>query len=137
VETAKAKLDQLAEAGKKLRAADAAEAAAAADALVRSEEHVAQAHYDGRDMAFLQSVARRFAEKARERATLLTATRDGEHLFALAAGEGFPVDVPALGKEIAALLAGKGGGSGRVFQGKAADLSGRERALTRLREVTR
>ena len=137
VETAKAKLDQLAEAGKKLRAADSAEAAAAADALVRSEERVVQAHYEGRDMAFLQSVARRFAEKARERATLLTATRDGEHFFALAAGEGFPVDVPALGKEIAALLAGKGGGSGRVFQGKAADLSGRERALTRLREVTR
>ena len=41
-------------------------------------------------------------------------------------------DAQALGREVAQLLGGKGGGSGRVFQGKAADLSGRAHALERL-----
>ena len=62
----------------------------------------------------------------------MTATKDGAHVFALGAGEGFG-DAQVLGREIASLLGGKGGGSGRVFQGKAADLSGRARALERLK----
>jgi ribosomal protein S12 methylthiotransferase accessory factor YcaO len=37
--------------------------------------------------------------------------------------------------EIAALLDGRGGGSGRVFQGKAARLDARAAAVARLREV--
>ena len=134
-DAAKAKLEQLAEAGRKLRAAEEAEAAAAAEALVRREGPVVEAHYDDRDMAFLQGVARRFSTRAGAKAALLTASRDGQHVFAVATGEGFPGDVPALGREIAAVLSGKGGGSGRVFQGKASGLEGREQALGLLREA--
>ncbi len=97
----------------------------------RGKERVARAHWEGRDLAFVQAVARRFAERAGARAALLTATRDGRHVFALAAGEGFG-DAQALGREVAALLGGKGGGSGRVFQGKAAGLDGVGRAVARL-----
>ena len=85
-------------------------------------------HRDGRDMAFVQTVARRFAERAGARAALVTATAGTQHVFALGAGEGFG-DVQALGREVAALLGGKGGGSGRVFQGKAAGLEGADRAV--------
>ena len=89
-------------------------------------------------MAFVQTVARQFAEKAGPRAALLTAARDGQHVFALGMGDGFgdSEDAQALGREIASLLEGKGGGSGRVFQGKAPGLSGVDRALARLNEAT-
>jgi alanyl-tRNA synthetase len=129
VEAVRAKLGQLTETQKRLRTAEEAEAAAAADALAAREGRVVEAHYEGRDMAFLRGVARRFSETAEAKGALLTASRDGEHVFAVAAGEGFAGDVAALGREIAKLLGGTGGGSGRVFQGKAADLAGRQRAL--------
>jgi alanyl-tRNA synthetase len=135
LDAAKVRLDQLAEAQKALRRAEEALAEAAADALLRSAGRVAGAHYDRRDMAFVQTVARRFSERAGARAALLTATKGGQHVFALGTGEGFG-DAQTLGREIAELLGGKGGGSGRVFQGKAADLAGVENALARLARET-
>ncbi len=135
LDAAKAKLEQLSDAQKALRRAEDALAEAATEALLASGGRVAQAHFEGRDMAFVQTVARRFGEKAGSRAALVTATKDGAHVFALGAGEGFG-DAQALGREVAALLGGKGGGSGRVFQGKAADLAGLGRALARLAEAS-
>ena len=132
VDAAKAKLAQLAEAERALRRAEEALAEAAAAALLGADAPVAETHVEGRDMPFVQTVARRFAERAGVRAAFVTAAKDGASFFALACGEGFG-DAQALGREIAALLGGKGGGSGRVFQGKAPDLSGRESALARLR----
>ncbi len=41
----------------------------------------------------------------------------------------------AAGREVAILLAGRGGGGGRVFQGKAGDLGGREGAVARMRDL--
>ena len=131
VDAARAKLGQLSEAQKALRRAGESLAEAAADALLAGGARVARAHWEGRDMAFVQAVARRFAERAGARAALVTATAGGQHVFALGAGEGFG-DAQALGREIAALLGGKGGGSGRVFQGKVAGLEGADRALARL-----
>ncbi len=131
LDAAQAKLDQLESARKALRRADEAFAEAAVEALLSGEGRVARAHWEGRDMAFVQAVARRFTERAGARAVLLTATAGGQHVFALGAGEGFG-DAQALGREVAALLGGKGGGSGRVFQGKAADLGGVESAVARL-----
>ena len=131
VDAAKAKLEQLADAQRALRRAEEALADAAVAALLAAGTRVADAHVDGRDMPFVQSVARRFAEKAGARAALITATKDGAHVFALGVGEGFG-DAQALGREVAVLFGGKGGGSGRVFQGKAPDLAGRAKALERL-----
>jgi Ser-tRNA(Ala) deacylase AlaX len=132
-EAAKAKLDQLAEAQRALRRADEELATAAAEAALASGSRVVRAHFDGRDMAFVQAVARRFSEKAGPRAALLTASRDGRHVFALGLGDGFG-DAQALGREMASLFGGKGGGAGRVFQGKAPDLLAADRALARLIE---
>ena len=131
LDAAKTRLEQLSEVQKKLRRAEDSLAEAAAEALLGAEARVVHAHREGRDMAFVQTVARRFAEKAGARAALVTATAGGQHVFALGAGEAFG-DVQSLGREIAALLGGKGGGSGRVFQGKAAGLDGVPRALAHL-----
>ncbi|MGZ6989292.1 MAG: hypothetical protein ACXVH0_10055, partial [Thermoanaerobaculia bacterium] len=132
---AKARLDQLSAAQRALRRAEEELAAAAAEAALASSARVVRAHFDGRDMAFVQTVARHFAEKAGPRAAFLTATREGQHVFALGAGEGFG-DAQALGREIASILGGRGGGAGRVFQGKAPGLLAADRALARLNERT-
>jgi alanyl-tRNA synthetase len=131
---AKGKLDQLADAQRALRRAEEELAAAAAEAALASTARVVRAHFEGRDMAFVQAVARRFSEKAGPRAAFLTATRDGQHVFALGVGVGFG-DAQALGREIASLLGGKGGGAGRVFQGKAPGLLSADRAVARLNET--
>jgi Ser-tRNA(Ala) deacylase AlaX len=130
---AKAKLEQLTEAQRALRRAEEDLAAASAEAALASNALVVRAHFDGRGMAFVQAVARRFSEKAGPRAAFLTATHDGQHVFALGVGVGFG-DAQALGREIASLLGGKGGGAGRVFQGKAPGLLSADRALARLNE---
>ena len=133
-DAAGAKLDQLQAAQRMLRRAEEELAAAAAKAALGSGLRVVHEHFEGRDMAFVQAVARQFAGSAGPRVALLTAARDGQHVFALGVGDGFggAGDVQALGREIAALLEGKGGGSGRVFQGKAPGLTGVGRALARL-----
>jgi alanyl-tRNA synthetase len=128
LDVANAKLDQLSETQRALRRTEEELTVAAAGAALAAKERVVHAHFEGRDMAFVQTVARQFAEKAGARAALFTATRDGQHVFALGAGEGFG-DAQALGREVAALFEGKGGGSGRVFQGKAPGLSRVDRAL--------
>jgi alanyl-tRNA synthetase len=131
VEAVEAKLAQLAATQRALRHAEEALAEAVAGALLASDARVARAHFEGRDRPFVQAVARRFAEAAPGRAALVTATSEGRHVFALGAGEGFG-DVRALGREIAAILGAKGGGAGKVFQGKAASLDGLPAALARL-----
>lgn len=136
-DAASAKLDQLQAAQRMLRRAEEELAAAAAKAALASGLRVVHEHFEGRDMAFVQTVARQFAGSAGPRVALLTAAREGHHVFALGAGKGFggAGDAQALGREIASLLEGKGGGSGRVFQGKAPGLTGVDRALARLNSV--
>jgi hypothetical protein len=67
---------------------------------------------------------------------LLATAASGEGAaFVLAAQEGMAVDLKPLGARAAAALAGRGGGSGRVFQGKAGDLAGRARLVAELRAL--
>jgi len=79
-------------------------------------------HFENKDAAFLQRVARQLLEAATDRVVFLTAEKYGTAFFSLAAGNTCSADVPRLGREVAATLSGKGGGSGRQFQGKFTDL---------------
>jgi Ser-tRNA(Ala) deacylase AlaX len=105
----------------------------AAAALAGQPGDLVERHFEGKDAAFLQRTARLLAAQAPAKAAFLTATRDGQHTFVLAAGDASPLDVPARGRDMAALLSARGGGSGRLFQGKAGSLDGRAQALERLR----
>jgi alanyl-tRNA synthetase len=93
-----------------------------------------EAHFDGRDMAFLQKLARGILAADPAKAAFLTSEPGGQGIFLLSAGEGSTLDVPAAGKAVAAILGAKGGGSGKAFQGKAPGLTARAEALARLRE---
>ncbi len=127
-----AKLEQLKDMERALRALEEELATASAEALAVGLGGVLAAHWPRRDLPFLQSVARETGRLAPDRVVFLTAG-EGEHgAFLVAAGERSPLDVPAAGRRVAELLGGRGGGSGRVFQGKATRLSLRQEAVALL-----
>jgi alanyl-tRNA synthetase len=104
-----------------------------ATALATRSEAVVEAHWEDRDMAFLQRVARMLVEAAPEMCGLLTATDDGDLLFVVAAGEKSAIDPGETGPRVAEALGGRGGGRGSIFQGKAGSFKDRDRALEILR----
>jgi alanyl-tRNA synthetase len=124
-----AKLEQAKDAERSLRDLEEELAAVSADALAAQSARVLTAHWPGRTLPFLQRVAREAARTAPERVVFLTAGEGEEGAFVLAAGEHATLDVATAGRRVADLLGGRGGGSGRIFQGKASRLSGREEAL--------
>jgi alanyl-tRNA synthetase len=105
----------------------------AAAALVAGPGHVLAAHWPGRDLTFLQGVAREVARLDPERVVLLTCGEGEEGAFVIGAGELGDADLKAIGPRVAELLGGRGGGSKGIFQGKATRLSGRESAADLLR----
>jgi alanyl-tRNA synthetase len=128
------KLDQLLAADRRVRKLEEELAEHQAAALAARPEAMVEAHLEGRDMGFLQKLAKQVLAAAPAKAVFLTAEAGGQGLFLLVAGEASSLDVPSLGKAVAALLGAKGGGSGKGFQGKAPSLAARAEALARLRE---
>jgi Ser-tRNA(Ala) deacylase AlaX len=128
-----ARLEQLRDQDKRIRLLEDELAEAMAATLASHPEALVEHHFEAKDAAFLQRAARALVARAPGKAAFLTATLGGQSCFLLAAGEASTLDVMALGKEIAVLLSARGGGSGRLFQGKAGSLAGRDQALARLR----
>jgi misacylated tRNA(Ala) deacylase len=127
-----AKLDQLKDAQHLARGLEEDLAATAALAMVAASGRILSAHWPRRDLPFLQRVAREVARLAPDRVVVLTAGEGDQGAFLVGAGEQATIDVPAAGRRVAEILGGRGGGSGRVFQGKAKDLSRRVEAVTLL-----
>ncbi len=132
VAAVQARLGPLKEAQRTVKGGQEELALAAGQALAASGDLIASAHWEGRDLSFLQRVAREFARLAPERVILLTSGAGEEGTFVLCAGERAAIDIPAAGRRAAEILGGKGGGSGRMFQGKASALSRRPEALASL-----
>jgi len=128
------KLDQLQAAERRGRKLEEELAELQGAALAARPEALVEAHFEGRDMAFLQKLARQVLAADPAKAVFLTSDLGGQGLFLLSGGEASALDVPALGKAVAVLLGAKGGGSGKSFQGKAPGLAARAEALARLRE---
>ncbi len=98
--------------------------------LLRQPGPWVTAHYDEVDMAFLQRLSRGFLGAAEGRCLFLTASPgDGDHAFLLAQGEGSDIDLEAVGRRVAELLGGRGGGRQPMFQGKAPSLRRRDEAV--------
>jgi alanyl-tRNA synthetase len=75
-------------------------------------------HFEDKDAAFLQKAMRGLLESGGSGLVFLTAEKEGLGFFSLAAGADCQADVSKLGREVASILEGKGGGSGKQFQGK-------------------
>lgn len=132
VAAVQARLEQLAEAQRAVRRLEEELALSAAQALAGGSDRTVAAHWEGRDLSFLQRVARELARLAPERVALLTGGTGEQGAFVLSAGERAAIDLPAAGRRVAEILGGRGGGSGRLFQGKATTLSRRAEALAAL-----
>lgn len=132
VTATQARLDQLKAAEKRAGTAEEELAESLGQALAAQPGTLIERHLEGKAAGFLQRCARVSLDHAPGKLFFLTATTDGQSFFVLAAGEKLPLDVGGVGKEIAALLGGRGGGAGRVFQGKAGSLEARAQALERL-----
>jgi len=132
VAIAELKLEQLKEALRKQKALAAQLAEAVADHLAHRDGPLVEAHFDDADLGFLQQVARRCCASHRAGALLLTASGVQGACFVVAAGDESALDVQAAGRRIAAALEGRGGGSGRIFQGKADSLARRVEAVEML-----
>jgi len=130
-----ARLDQFKEVQRAIRSLEEELAVEAARALAAGAEKVANAHWPSRDLPFLQRVAKEFARLGPDRLALLTAGEGAQGAFLLCAGESMTIDLPAAGRKVAEILSGRGGGAGRIFQGKAASLSRRADALAHLRSL--
>jgi alanyl-tRNA synthetase len=128
-----ARLEQQHDQDKRIRRLEDELAEALATTLAGQPEVLVDHHFEDKDAAFLQRAARALLARAPGKAAFFTASLGGQSCFLLASGPDSPLDALALGKEIAVLLSARGGGSGRLFQGKAGSLEGRARALARLR----
>lgn len=135
VATLEGKLGQAAAAERRIRHLEEALAVQLATGLAGSPEPRPDLHLEGEDAAFLAQVGRLFASLAPAKAALLTARREGQAAFVLAAGADSGVDLQALGRAVAECLEGRGGGRAPVFQGKAGSLAARDEALARLRQA--
>jgi alanyl-tRNA synthetase len=133
VATVELKLEELRRTEKSLRVAESELAGALAATLAARGGTVVEAHFEGRELPFLQQVGRALTAAAPASLALLTAGADAGACFVLVAGPQTGIDAQALGRQVAAALGGRGGGSGVMAQGKAPSLAGRDEALRALR----
>lgn len=134
IRVATLKLGQLQAAEKRIRGLERSVARQEAERVARSGEAVAAAHWDDVDAAFLRRVARDLDRLGARGIVLLTAGAGPEGAFLLRGAPDSTVDFARLAQGVAAMLEGRGGGAGLLFQGKAEAISKRGQALAWLRE---
>ncbi|MBP7147426.1 MAG: alanyl-tRNA editing protein [Acidobacteria bacterium] len=119
-EIAGKKLEQLREAERASRALEGELAEALAASIARGADSPAEVDLPGRGAAFLQRLARAIGGQPTAAVVLLVDSAAEPGPFVLCAAGGFAGDVAALFRALAAEVQLRGGGSGRVFQGKLA-----------------
>lgn len=128
-----ARLEQAKEQGRTVRRLQEELADAAARELAGKGEPIVEAHWDDRDLPFLQRVARELDAVAPSCGALLTAGDDASGFFLVSAGPSAPLDVAKVGPEVGELLEGRGGGAGRLYQGRVGSWARRDDAVAVLR----
>lgn len=122
-----AKLNQLQATQRQIRHLEEDLVEALAAALREDPAPLLDRHFEGRELGFLQGLARALAP----RRVMFTATAAGQHAFLIAGAPDW--DLKALGAQVAALLEGRGGGARGSYQGKAGSLLRRAEAAALLR----
>jgi Ser-tRNA(Ala) deacylase AlaX len=133
VSAAALKLEQLGLARRRVRELESEVAGAVVEGLLARGEPVVEAHFESADGGFLHRVASELAERGGRCLGLLTASGEKGDFFIVAAGEDAAVELGEIGRRVAELLDGRGGGSGQIYQGKAGSLDRRNEAMALLR----
>ncbi|HSL19302.1 MAG TPA: alanyl-tRNA editing protein [Methylomirabilota bacterium] len=110
-------------------------ASAEAERLAVGPEGVLTAHWDDRDLPFLQEVGKALVALAPERVALLSSGCGAGGAFLVVAPEASGLDLASVGPELCALLDGRGGGRAPFFQGKAAAVDRRGDAAALLSRI--
>ena len=129
------RLDREKELARTVRRLNEELADAAAVSLCADDSPLLDAHWEDRDMAFLQRVGRAVVESAPDQRALLTSESPDGVIFLVVAGKSSGVSLEEIGPKIAETLGGRGGGRGTIFQGKADSLANRDAALQILRDA--
>lgn len=129
------KLAQVVDARRTIRQLEDRMAGLVAETLLTDSAPVTQLHLEGPEAALMRRIAELYAEGSNGGLLLLTAEDAGNVLFAVAAGSASKADLQAIGREVATLFNGRGGGAGRLFQGKAGSVERRTEAFDYLRKV--
>jgi alanyl-tRNA synthetase len=127
------KLDQIQALERRVRQLEEEAAEALAEALAQESGPLIERHLQGKDAAFLQRTARTVITHAPAWTVFLSGASGDKFAFVLACGAAAAVDAGALGKNLAADLGGRGGGSGSIFQGVCPNLEHRATALAKLK----
>jgi alanyl-tRNA synthetase len=137
VEAVEAKLRQLKNSAGHAKHLERELASMVADGLASSDAPVICEHFEqGGPVSgpgWVQSVGRSFSGLPTAKVVLLTAADEDGAFFVLAAGKDSQADVAALGGQVAGILGARGGGSGRLYQGKAESVASRAQAVEALR----
>ena len=126
------RLDQVKDAARTIRRLEEKLTSLLAERFAASPEAVSVEHLVDHGLPFLQRIAREVEALDPTQAVFLTAGEGEEGFFLLAAGGESTLDVSEVGPRIAEVLEGKGGGKGRVFQGRVRRLSKRGEAAALL-----
>jgi Ser-tRNA(Ala) deacylase AlaX len=135
VAVAELKLNQLGLVRRQQRQLEERLAHALLSGLLERGERVVALHLEDAEATLLRRVAEGFAARGERRVGFFSADADTESLFILARGKGCPLDLSDVGPRVMELLAGRGGGAGALFQGKAPTLEKRDEVLELLREL--
>jgi alanyl-tRNA synthetase len=133
VQVAQEKLNQLSQLARQLRQAQESWSSLLGQELALQEGPLLSWHQEEPDPTFLQRVAKAFllaSEPNQDPGKVLVLT--GGRLAGVFVVASHRSDLQELGKAMASLLQGRGGGAGSLFQGKCQDLSQREGALAHL-----
>jgi alanyl-tRNA synthetase len=102
--------------------------------LTAESSDLVDLHLTGFEASLLRPIAEELATKGGKRAVLLTAEGEAGIQFALVIGDESALDLKAAGAATAKVLNGRGGGAGKVFQGKAESLTRRSDAVDLIQE---
>jgi alanyl-tRNA synthetase len=127
------RLNQICDYNRRERALEGDLAKAIAARLAGQPDEVVVAHLADRELAFLQQVGRQLHALDPGRVALVTGGEECDGVFVWVPGIAASWDVPTVGREIATILGGRGGGDATMFQGKATNLGRRDEVVIMLR----
>ncbi|HPA95984.1 MAG: alanyl-tRNA editing protein [Acidobacteria bacterium] len=131
-EIAARKLEELAAAGRLTRRLGERLAELEAERLARAPGPLLELHLESPPPGGPAALAAGIVADRPEALAFVTAAAGDGLVFGLAAGDGLALDLAPLGAEVARTLGGRGGGTGRRFQGKAATATHRAEAIALL-----
>ena len=135
VEICRLKLNQLGQGKRQQRLLEERLVDAVCERLEGAPGRLMVSHLAGLEAALVRRVAEQITRSGGGRVVFLTADGGEGASFALAMQEGAGVDLQQTFLRICELLEGRGGGSGRIFQGRAGSLRRRAEAVAVLERV--